>query len=106
MVIAHGHISIEILVPDLLHKMVLFQVRATAADGNLVGPPLMVPTEECLVVVEGMLRGPRVRAGAPLGTGGQHLFRGAEPGVDLRDQRGRSQLHLGHDAAGVLKVEE
>jgi hypothetical protein len=31
--------------------MVLFQVRATAADGNLVGPPLMVPTEECIIVL-------------------------------------------------------
>ncbi len=48
-----GHISIELLVPDLQHKMVLFQVRATAADGNLVGPPLMVPTEECVTVLKG-----------------------------------------------------
>ncbi len=49
----HGHISVDILTPDLQHKMVLFQVCATAADGNLVGPPLLVPTEECIVVLEG-----------------------------------------------------
>ncbi len=48
-----GHVSVEIMVPDLTHKMVLFQVRATAADGNLVGPPLMAPTEECILVVQG-----------------------------------------------------
>lgn len=54
-VVTPSHISIELLVPDLQHKMVLFQVRATAADGNLVGPPLMVPTEECIIVVQGSL---------------------------------------------------
>ncbi len=54
-VIAPGHVSIELMVPDLYHKMVLFQVHATAADGNLVGPPLMVPTEECLIVVQGSI---------------------------------------------------
>lgn len=54
-VIAPGHVSIELMVPDLYHKMVLFQVHATAADGNLVGPPLMVPTEECVIVVKGSI---------------------------------------------------
>lgn len=54
-VVTPGHISIELLVPDLHHKMVLFQVYASAADGNLVGPPLMVPTEECLFVVQGSI---------------------------------------------------
>ena len=53
MVVPPGHVSVEIMVPDLMHKMVLFQVHATAADGNLVGPPLMAPTEECILVVQG-----------------------------------------------------
>lgn len=55
-VVTPSHISIELLVPDLQHKMVLFQVHATAADGNLVGPPLMVPTEECIIVLKGSLK--------------------------------------------------
>lgn len=50
------HIRVELLVPDLQHKMVLFQVCATAEDGNLVGPPLRVPTEECIVVQQGRFR--------------------------------------------------
>jgi transcriptional regulator with XRE-family HTH domain len=54
-VVTPGHVSIELMVPDLHHKMVLFQVHATAADGNLVGPPLMVPTEECILVVQGSI---------------------------------------------------
>jgi transcriptional regulator with XRE-family HTH domain len=55
MTIPPGHIAIDIMTPDLQHKMVLFQVVATAADGNLVGPPLMVPTEECILVLEGSI---------------------------------------------------
>lgn len=54
-VVTPGHVSIELMVPDLHHKMVLFQVHATAADGNLVGPPLMVATEECILVVQGSI---------------------------------------------------
>lgn len=53
--ITPGRISIELMAPDLHHKMVLFQVHATAADGNLVGPPLMVATEECLIVMQGSI---------------------------------------------------
>ncbi len=51
-----GHVRLEILTPSLTRKMVLFQVHATAEDGNLVVQPLSEPTEECLVVIAGHLR--------------------------------------------------
>ncbi len=50
-----GHIAYEILTPDVSHKMVLFEGRATSNDGNLVGPRLAVDTEECLLVLKGRL---------------------------------------------------
>jgi len=55
MMIHSGHITMDVMTPDLQHKMVLFQVCATAANGNLVGPPLLVPTEECILVLEGRI---------------------------------------------------
>lgn len=50
-----GRLDIEVLTPDLLHKMVVFQVRASAADGNLVVGPLLTPTEECFVILQGSI---------------------------------------------------
>jgi transcriptional regulator with XRE-family HTH domain len=50
-----GRISIEVLTPTLTGNMVLFQVRATAAEGNLVVQPLAEPTEECIVVLKGRI---------------------------------------------------
>jgi mannose-6-phosphate isomerase-like protein (cupin superfamily) len=50
-----GHVRVEILTPSLTKKMVVFQVRATAEDGNLVVQPLSEPTEECLVVIAGRI---------------------------------------------------
>jgi len=49
------HIRFEILTPTLTRKMVLFQVRATRDDGNLVVQPLAEPTEECITVLAGRL---------------------------------------------------
>jgi transcriptional regulator with XRE-family HTH domain len=49
------HLDIEVLTPDLLHKMVVFQVRAAREDGNLVAGPLPAPTEECFVLLQGRL---------------------------------------------------
>ena len=51
-----GHVRIEIMTPTLTRKMVAFQVRASAAEGNLVVQPLAEPTEEFLVVLSGRLR--------------------------------------------------
>jgi transcriptional regulator with XRE-family HTH domain len=48
-----GHIRYEILTPTLNKKMVLFQTRVTAEDGNIVAGPLAEPTEECLVILSG-----------------------------------------------------
>jgi transcriptional regulator with XRE-family HTH domain len=53
--LSNGHIRYEILTPTLNRKMVLFQARVTAEDGNIVVGPLAEPTEECLVVLEGQL---------------------------------------------------
>jgi transcriptional regulator with XRE-family HTH domain len=53
--LSHGHIRYEILTPMLNRKMVLFQARVTAADGNVVVGPLAEPTEECLVVLSGCI---------------------------------------------------
>jgi transcriptional regulator with XRE-family HTH domain len=50
-----SHLDIEVLTPDLLHKMVLFRVRAARTDGNLVVGPLSMPTEECFVLLQGRL---------------------------------------------------
>ena len=50
------HIRYELLTPTLTRKMVIFQVRATAEDGNLVVQPLSEPTEECVVVLSGQIR--------------------------------------------------
>lgn len=50
-----GNVRFEILTPRLTDKMVLFQVRATAADGNLVHQPLAEPTEECMVILSGVI---------------------------------------------------
>jgi transcriptional regulator with XRE-family HTH domain len=49
------HLDIEVLTPDLLHKMVVFRVRAAREDGNLVAGPLPAPTEECFVLLQGRL---------------------------------------------------
>ena len=49
------HVRLEILTPTLTRKMVLFQVRATKDDGNLVVQPLAEPTEECITVLAGHL---------------------------------------------------
>jgi transcriptional regulator with XRE-family HTH domain len=49
-------IKIELITPDLNRKMALFQIQATAKEGNLVRQPLREPTEECLVVMEGTLQ--------------------------------------------------
>jgi transcriptional regulator with XRE-family HTH domain len=55
MKIPPGGITIELFNPDLNRKMALFQIQATAEDGNLVRQPLREVTEECLVVMEGKL---------------------------------------------------
>jgi hypothetical protein len=51
-----GNVRFEVMSPTLTRKMVVFQVRATAQQGNLVVQPLSEPTEECLVVLSGKLR--------------------------------------------------
>jgi transcriptional regulator with XRE-family HTH domain len=51
-----GHVRFEIMTPTLTRKMVAFQVRATANEGDLVVQPLVEPTEELLVVLSGRLR--------------------------------------------------
>ena len=53
--LSQGHIRYEILTPTLNRKMVLFQARVTAEDGNVVVGPLAEPTEECLVVLSGRI---------------------------------------------------
>lgn len=51
-----GHLDIEVLTPDLQHNMVVFQVRATQEDGEVVAKPLLAPTEECFVMLQGRIR--------------------------------------------------
>lgn len=53
--LSNGHIRYEILTPTLNRKMVLFQGRVTAEDGNIVVAPLAEPTEECLVLLTGKI---------------------------------------------------
>jgi transcriptional regulator with XRE-family HTH domain len=53
--LSHGHIRYEILTPTLNKKMVLFEAKVTAEDGNIVVGPLVEPTEECLVVLTGRI---------------------------------------------------
>jgi transcriptional regulator with XRE-family HTH domain len=53
--LSHGHIRYEILTPTLNKKMVLFEAKISAEDGNIVVGPLVEPTEECLVVISGRL---------------------------------------------------
>lgn len=53
--LSSGHIRYEILTPTLNKKMVLFQARVTAEDGNIVVGPLAEPTEECLVMLSGRI---------------------------------------------------
>lgn len=53
--LSSGHIRYEILTPSLNRKMVLFQARVTAEDGNIVVAPLAEPTEECLVMLSGKI---------------------------------------------------
>jgi transcriptional regulator with XRE-family HTH domain len=53
--LSKGHIRYEILTPTLNKKMVLFEAKVTAADGNIVVGPLAEPTEECLVVLSGRI---------------------------------------------------
>jgi transcriptional regulator with XRE-family HTH domain len=53
--LSSGHVRYEILTPTLNRKMVLFQARVTAEDGNIVVGPLAEPTEECLVMLSGKL---------------------------------------------------
>jgi transcriptional regulator with XRE-family HTH domain len=53
--LSNGNIRYEILTPALNKKMVLFQARVTAEDGNIVVGPLAEPTEECLVVLAGQI---------------------------------------------------
>ena len=51
-----SRVQYDILTPSMTKKMVVFQVRATAEDGNLVAQPLSEPTEECLIVLAGQVR--------------------------------------------------
>lgn len=53
--LSKGSIRYEILTPTLNRKMVLFQAKVTAEDGNIVVGPLAEPTEECLVVLSGRI---------------------------------------------------
>jgi mannose-6-phosphate isomerase-like protein (cupin superfamily) len=53
--LSNGHIRYEILTPTLNKKMVLFEAKVTAEDGNIVVGPLAEPTEECLVVLSGRM---------------------------------------------------
>jgi transcriptional regulator with XRE-family HTH domain len=53
--LSRSRVRYEILTPALNRKMVLFQVRASAEDENLVVQPLSEPTEECLVVLSGRI---------------------------------------------------
>ena len=71
-----GHIAYEILTPDVSHKVVLFEGRATASDGNLVGPRLAVETEECLVVLEGRFKVTVADRGYELDAGDSIYFSG------------------------------
>ena len=52
---SNGHVHYEILTPTLTRKMVVFQARITAEDGNIVVGPLAEPTEECLVMLSGQI---------------------------------------------------
>lgn len=48
--------DIEMLTPDLRRKMMVFQVCASQADGELIARPLLAPTEECFIVLQGSIR--------------------------------------------------
>jgi transcriptional regulator with XRE-family HTH domain len=54
--LSNGHIHYEILTPTLNKKMVVFQARVSAEDGNIVVGPLAEPTEECLVMLSGRIQ--------------------------------------------------
>ncbi|HUH96064.1 MAG TPA: XRE family transcriptional regulator [Anaerolineales bacterium] len=53
--LSDGHIRYEILTPTLAKKMVLFEGRIVAEQGNIVAGPLPEPTEECLVMLSGRI---------------------------------------------------
>ena len=53
--LSNGQIRYEILTPTLTRKMVLFEARITAEDGNIVVGPLAEPTEECLIMLSGRI---------------------------------------------------
>jgi transcriptional regulator with XRE-family HTH domain len=53
--LANGKIHYEILTPTFTKKMVLFEARIVAEDGNVVAGPLAEPTEECLVMLAGRI---------------------------------------------------
>mgnify|MGYP000999973335 CR=1 FL=1 len=50
-----GNLRYEILTPTLNKKMVLFEAKVTAEDGNIVVGPLAEPTEECLFMLSGCI---------------------------------------------------
>ena len=53
--LAKGKIHYEILTPTFTKKMVLFEARIVAEDGNVVAGPLSEPTEECVVMLAGRI---------------------------------------------------
>lgn len=53
--LAKGKIHYEILTPTFTKKMVLFEARIVAEDGNVVAGPLSEPTEECVVMLSGRI---------------------------------------------------
>ncbi len=50
-----GHLTTELLVPDLRHRMEMFLAHAHPSAGNIARAPAH-DSEECLYVVEGCLR--------------------------------------------------
>jgi transcriptional regulator with XRE-family HTH domain len=52
---ASDQVIFEILTPRLSGQMLLFEVRATAENGNLVGQPMPEAVEECVVVLAGII---------------------------------------------------
>ncbi len=50
-----GHLTCELLVPDLRHRMEMFIARAHPSAGNIARAP-QHDSEECLYVMEGSLR--------------------------------------------------
>jgi transcriptional regulator with XRE-family HTH domain len=75
--LSNGQIRYEILTPTLTRKMVLFEARITAEDGNIVVGPLAEPTEECLVMLEGRINICIAGQNYELETGDSIYFEGA-----------------------------